>query len=35
MDDKKEISYTQLVAQVDAKLLEGRAMQSLIFENDF
>ena len=35
MEDKKEVPYTQLVAQVDAKLLEGRAMQSLIFENDF
>lgn len=35
MDDKKEIPYTQLVAQVDAKLIGGRSMQSLIFENDF
>ena len=35
MDDKKETPYTQLVAQIDAKLIEGRPMQSLIFEGDF
>ena len=34
MDDSKEIPYTQLVSQIDAKLVEGKPMQALIFDRD-
>ena len=34
MDDNKEIPYTQLVSQIDAKLVEGKPMQLLIFDKD-